>query len=294
MGFLLGALVGGVLFFNSQATPHRAEREVEKALQSRFPGAHIDAEIKGKRGFDVIKGRFKQVRVQMAQFDLAGGGTGVGLQAVPSAKKQGRLGRTEIQLRDFEWQDLKVDAVDLNVQELVYDWDALKNESQLKIVSCGPVTARLVIPATSLTAAIAPRIKDVQNARIALKDGQVHITGTRAMPLVGGVNFLLTAKLQARNGNEIWLTEPRVAAAGMPGLSLPADALLRDINPIYVFDREKAWPFRVQIQNITTINDKLDLSGNLVFVPAVAAPAGATPAPAVIAPGVQTPAPATS
>src|SRR6186713_775120 len=98
MGFLLGALVGGVLFFNSQATPHRAEREVEKALQGRFPGAQIDADIKGKRGMDVISGRFKEVRVQMAQFTTGGAGGGVGVQAVPSAKKEGRLGLTSLQL----------------------------------------------------------------------------------------------------------------------------------------------------------------------------------------------------
>jgi len=270
MGYLLGALVGGVLFFNSQATPNRAEREVEKSLQARYPGAKIDAEIKGKRGFDVLNGRFKEVTVEMAQFEMGGPGEGVSLQAVPSAKKQGRLGRTDIKLHDFTWETLKVDSIELNVQELIYDWDALKNDSALKIVNCGPVTARIVIPAASLQSAIAPKLKDVQDVRIGFKDGLVHINGSRAMPLIGNVAFTLTAKLQARNGNEIWLVEPRVAAPAMPGLSLPADMLLRDVNPVYVFDKEKAWPFRVQIQNIAANNDKLDLSGNLVFVPAVA------------------------
>ena len=49
MGYLLAALAGGFLLFNSVATPNRAERKVESALRKQFPGAAVDVEIEGSQ-----------------------------------------------------------------------------------------------------------------------------------------------------------------------------------------------------------------------------------------------------
>ena len=53
MGYLLAALLGGTLFFNSQATPEtRGTRRWKKALRRQYPSAQIDVQAEGKRGFE--------------------------------------------------------------------------------------------------------------------------------------------------------------------------------------------------------------------------------------------------
>ncbi|HVF10245.1 MAG TPA: hypothetical protein VNA16_05555, partial [Abditibacteriaceae bacterium] len=52
---------------------------------------------------------------------------------------------------------------------------------------------------------------------------------------------------------------------------LPAaltNSLLGDVNPIYVFDRRKKWPFRVNLTSIQTPANKLEIYGKLTFAAA--------------------------
>lgn len=66
----LAAFAGGLLLFNSVASPRKAEKKFEGALQQAFPTAKIDVTIKGKRGFDVVNGKFRSVRVEMRDFQV--------------------------------------------------------------------------------------------------------------------------------------------------------------------------------------------------------------------------------
>jgi hypothetical protein len=192
--------------------------------------------------------------------------------------KQGSVGLLELQLRDFLWNDLHVDAADLTFREVVFDRDSLKKQGVIKIISSGAATAHLTIPAASLETLMRSRLKDVEEAHLSLQDGQVRVVGKRPAPIVGVlVPFTLTANLQARNGNEIWLNEPQVKVGEVPLLEALTNSLLGDVNPIYVFDRARKWPFLVQLTAVQTINNKLELSGNLTF--ASAAPAISPPSP---------------
>ena len=266
MGYLLAALLGGFLVFNSQATPRKAEKIAEASLQKRFPGAQVDVAIEGKRGFNVLHGKFTRVRVALAGFGTL---AELPLQMTPQAKNRGRVGILELQLRDFIWNDLKVDAADLTFKDVVFDRDLLKREGRINIVSCGPGTVRLTIPAGSLETLTRARLKDVQEARLTLQNGQVRVTGKRAAPLVGVLMpFTMTADLRARNGGEIWLSEPKVSVGDLPLPAMLTNSLLGDVNPIYVFDRQKKWPFRVQLTSIQTPANKLEINGGLTFVPA--------------------------
>ena len=67
---LIAAVAGGFLLFNSAASPRKAEKKFESELRKAFPAAAIDVTIKGKRGFDVINGKFRSVRVEMRDFQI--------------------------------------------------------------------------------------------------------------------------------------------------------------------------------------------------------------------------------
>lgn len=71
MGWLLAILAGGFLTFNAVVTPDKAASEAEKALKKQFPGAEIQVKIEGKRGKDVLNGRFRKIDIELANLSLS-------------------------------------------------------------------------------------------------------------------------------------------------------------------------------------------------------------------------------
>jgi hypothetical protein len=191
------------------------------------------------------------------------------LVAVADAKRQGHVGRLELQLRDFNYDGMKVQQAEVEFNNVAYDLDALKDRSQVRLVAVGPSKARLLIPAASLQGMVHTRLKDITDARLTVQNDLVYLTGKRPAPLFGTpVAVAVTAKLEARNGAEIWLTDSRVTMGGVPVPGPLARSFMGDINPVYVFDRERKWPLRVQVTSIRTHDNKVDVSGDLIFVPA--------------------------
>lgn len=287
MGYLLAALLGGFFYFNSQATPSKAEHAIERVLKERFPGARVAVDMEGKRGLDVVKGRFRNVTIELAQFD-AKAATGFVIVAVPSARSRGHIGQGKIVLSDFSWNNLEVGHIELGLSELSYDWQALKKERKLKIVSSGPVGVQLAIPIASLQSLIAARMPNTRNLRLMTQDGRVVVEGESVVPVLNTtIAFTLTSLLEVRNGNEIWLTDTKLTGAG--GQPIAADTLLRTLNPIYVVDRDRAWPYRVEITSIRPQDAMLEMAATLTFVPA---PAAVGQAPMKSTPALAAPSPA--
>jgi hypothetical protein len=271
MGYLLAALLGGFFFFNSQATPERAARVMEKTLQQRFPGAQVQAQVEGKRGRNVLKGRFQRVHIAMSDFQM--GGASIGIQAVPEAKSRGEVGRFELALRNFAFPVagslVQVGALDMNFDSVVYDWNALKKESMLKIVSAGPAAARVSLPAQSLEPVLRSKFKDVQNLKLTLlPNNRLRLTGTRLAPIFNtSIGLTFTGQIEIRNGREIWVTRPNVQMGGVPVAAPLANAFLGGLNPVYAFDAEGKSPLRIQVTSLKTENNTAELNANLVFVP---------------------------
>src|SRR5437762_3013993 len=127
MEAIIGVLLGGVLLFNSVVTPGRAAKEAEKSLRKKFPGATVNVEIEGKRGRDALKGRFKTVRVELANARV----DGFPIQGKESddttpekAVKEGTIEHLELELRDFSFGDLPVKTATLSFDDVRYDFNA--------------------------------------------------------------------------------------------------------------------------------------------------------------------------
>jgi len=267
MGYLLAALLGGFFVFNSQATPQRAERAIEKVLVKQFSGATVDAEVEGKKGRDVLKGRFRRVKLSLSNFNLEGAGLGV--QAVPSAKSLGRIGRFEMSLRDFAFGGARVGTLDMGFDSATFDWKALKNQSELKLVSCGPGTARASVGAAALEPLLKARLKDVQDMKLSIASGnRVRVSGTRPAPVINvPVSFEVAGRLEVRNGREIWLADPTATMGGMALAAPLTKAALGSVNPLYVFDPENKSPFAIQITELKTGAGSVEIATNLTFKP---------------------------
>lgn len=303
---LLAALAGGFLLFNSQASPRNAEKKFEGALRQTFPTAGIDVTIKGKRGFDVINGKFRSVRVEMRDFQIGpaampptpsavtptvapvtttnatvtsqspvvakpAAASLLQVMATAAPKDRGHIGHAEIALKNFGLGPLKISSMDASFDDISYDWKELKNGRALAIEKSGRASATVVLPAASLETLLRERVQSFQNPRVSLQNGLVRITGTRAAPIIGTpLPVVFTAKPAVR-GNEVRLEETTLSIGGAAVPAAVANSLIGDINPVFTFDRAGLWPYRVNLTAATAQNDTLTLATTLSFVPAAPA-----------------------
>lgn len=258
MGWLLAGLLGGFLWFNSQATPDKAAQIAEKSLQKQYPGAQVDVEIEGKRGSDVLNGRFKSVKVEMARLKLDDLPFTAG-----EAKNVGRSELIEISLKDFTWEGMRLDSADFRFESVEYDLQTLKKTGQFRIVHCGPSSAKLKLNELALQQMLGGKLKDVPNAKLILEDGRFHIVGEKDVFNVQ-VPFEMFAT-PAGQGRNIVLENPDVKVGGIALPGLAVDALLKDVNPVFVFDRNNKWPFQVELTSVVARDGELEINGNLPF-----------------------------
>jgi hypothetical protein len=258
MGWLLAGLLGGFLWFNSQATPHKAAELAEKSLRQQYPGAQVDVDIEGKRGPDVLNGRFKSVKVNMSRIKLDDLPFTAG-----EAKNVGRSELIEISLKDFDWEGMRLDSADFHFEGVEYDLPALKKTGQFRIVHCGPSSAKLKLNELALQQMLGGKLKDVPNAKLILEDGRFHIVGEKDVFGVK-VPFEMFA-VPAGQGRDIVLQNPSVTVGGLALPEVAVDALMKDVNPVFVFDRHNKWPFEVQLTSVIARDGKLEINGNLPF-----------------------------
>jgi len=274
MKFLFGALVGGFLLFQSQASPKKVAGKIAGALRAKYPDAKVEVDVKGKRGTNVLNGRFDEVAVRMA--DFSAGAAGFSLVAVPDARKKGFLGKTSIRLQNFGAGGVRVAALNLEWNDVVYDRAALTKDSRLAIVSAGAARGELVLAADALLPFIAAKMPEVENARLRFSGGLMTLSGTRAAPLVGTpIGFSLVAKPVAR-GRELWLEDVQIAFGGAQVPEAFSKSLVGNLNPIFVFDKDNKFPFRITKSAVALHDDNangtLQLSSELEFVPALQSP----------------------
>ena len=294
MGWLLALLAGGFLTFNAVVTPDRAAGEATKALKQKFPGADVKVSIEGKRGKDVLNGRFRKIDIELANLTLdelpletsasaapavvrAPGGT---IQAAtpraqneaqfeavkiekPKKVQLGRTGDLNIIVRNFKWQTLPVERADFHFSDVEYDFGALKNQSQFKLVRVGKSSMHLELRPEALTPLLAKRVENVNNPVLKLSDGQLSVNGSR--------NFYgLTAPFELKgqpgwSGSQVILTNPKLLVSGVPVPALVATPMLKSVNPLYSFDELKDLPFAVKLTKVEARDGKLQVDADLVL-----------------------------
>jgi len=78
-------------------------------------------------------------------------------------------------------------------------------------------------------------------------------------------------------GRELRFLSANVTVGGVPLPAPAVDRLLKDLNPIFVFDPKNHWPFVVDLKDVRAHDGRLELNGNLPF--RGPAPAPVTPIP---------------
>ncbi len=309
MGWLIAILAGGLLTFNAIVTPDKAADEATKALQQKFPGADVKVAIEGKRGKDVLNGRFRKVDIELSNLTLnelpiassasapvksiapvaaspvvvreLDGAIKAGAtrsQTAPAFKplsieklrpqkaskpKLGRAAELNIAVRQLKWQNLPVDRADFHFTDVEYDFGALKNHSEIKLVRVGKSSMHLELAPEALAPFVAKRAENVTRSNLTLDDGQIIVTGAR--------NFYgLSAPFELKgqpgfSGSQIVLTQPKLLVSGVTVPALVATPLLTSVNPLYSFDDLEGLPFAVKLTKVESRAGKLQIDGDLIW-----------------------------
>lgn len=267
MGWIAALLAGGTLLFNSQASPSRVENAMEKTLRAKYPQSQVDVEVRGKRGLNVVKGKFKSVRIAMSNVSSNGDGL-MTIAAVEKARKAGRIGQLSFQLRDFDLNGVPIQSAEVTWNDVVYDVKSLKDNSKLELQSVGAGSAKVVVAASSLQTLLEAKATGITSPKVALKNGRIELSGEREVPLLGVQPFTINGRLESRNGTEIWLADAKGTVAGTPLPAAFIEPLLKNFNPIYRFQLNDKWPFRATLQSVRVLDDTLQIDALLTFVPA--------------------------
>ncbi len=269
MGYFFAALLSGFFLFNQAASPKKAAQIAEKALQKQYPSANIKVEIEGKRGSDVLKGRFRRVRVEMSnltltQLPFAAPDTGSAASNAPKRKvKIGRARKIEVELRDLTMGKLPVSHARLDFSEVQYDFLALKNRAQFEILKSGPAKLQLQLSAASLLPTFAAKLQNTENVTVSIEGKILRLNGTRAV-LGRDAPILVTGELVGR-GAQLRLENESISLNGATLPNAAAKLLLKDLNPLYDFDKGLKWPFRTEITAMSGQGNMIDLSADLLL-----------------------------
>jgi hypothetical protein len=258
MGYLLAALLGGFFLFNGAATPDKAADMAQKALQKQYPTSKVNVEMEGKRGMSVLKGNFKRVHIDLADIVLSDLPFSTERVEKP---KIGRAGKLEVELKNLTWGTLPVERARFDFENVEYDFNALKKKSEFQIVGMTAGQMQLRLSTQSLRPAFAEKLADIENVAISLEGDQFTLTGQR--DVVGlKAPIVLKARL-AGVENTLRLEEPTLTLSGVKLPDLATKRLIADVNPIYAFDKDGKWPFRVQLTEVAGKDDFLDMKADL-------------------------------
>lgn len=267
---IVGVLLGGVLLFNAVVTPGRAEKQAEKALRKKYPGATVNVEIEGKRGRDVLNGRFKNVRVELSNvkidgFPIESKKIETSDPSNPDAPKVkvGTMGHLELQLRDMTFGDLPVKSASLSFDDVQYDFKALKKDSDVRLIAFSNGKIALTVEAPALVPTVSRRAPEILNPVVELSGGEIIVSGRREV-LGLGANVKVRGAVVAR-GKNLEVDNPRVEVAGLKITPLIANPLLKGVNPLYKFDEDGKWPLNLQIERVTADQGLLQIEGALTL-----------------------------
>ncbi len=297
MGWILALLAGGVLTFNAVVTPDKAADEATKALRKKFPGAVVKVVIDGKRGKDVLNGRFKRVDVELSDLTLdelpiaasapaspnvsvtavapavampgsANSAVGAARPAVTEAVKTpkiklGRAGEINISVKQFHWNKLPVERADFHFENVEYDFGALKSRSEFVLIRTGAARMHLELAPDALTPFIEKRVANVSNASVHIGDGTLSVQGQRTL-------YGVAAPFEVKGapgfiGSQVILQQPSLRISGLPVPALMATPLLKSVNPLYSFADLKDLPFTVNLTAVTAREGKLQIDGALAL-----------------------------
>jgi len=263
MPVLLG-IIAGLLIFNATITPDDLAREVEKGLRQRIGEvSELHVSLKGPKGYKLCKGNLRRAEVFIRGFDAdklnlreltpPPTPTTIGEGKADSVTvRVSRIGELIIHCHEFQYENTPVRELHIYLSRVQYDREAAKkNKFQLLGIEKG--IAEVSLSQAAVEKRVIQMLPELEEVRVALDVDRITVAGKKRVLLVP-VPFEVEGALRPR-GNEVHFVNPRLKVAGVGLPSGFTTWLLKEINPVYVFDEKGELPFAVNIKAISSNSD---------------------------------------
>jgi hypothetical protein len=178
-----------------------------------------------------------------------------------NVKKIGRAGKIELDLRDLKLGTLPVSRAQLEFEDVRYDFAALKDRAQFHIVQSGAAGFGLQLSAEALLPAFAAKLQNTSDVQVSTQGKTLTLRGNRT--ILGATTPITVSGDLAGRGSELRLENTILTVGGARVPDAAANLLLKDLNPLYDFDKGLKWPFRTEITNVSGVGNQIELSANL-------------------------------
>lgn len=234
-GLLLLVAGLGLLFGVGRNEVRKFENAAAKEIGSKLDGPHkrvsVKAELNGP--LDGPFGVLKSATIRASDFSA----DGLPLFTEPERSTKGSIQSLLLELRNFRLCGLRVEALDAEIPDCRFDYGLAVSKKQIVLSRSGVGTGSVRILEHDLEAFVLRKFREIKRVSIKIDRNRVWVEGFGEF-LVVQTEFSVMAKLEAREGNKLFLTDALVFFGDAKADEFSRKAVLDSLNPVVDLDKD--------------------------------------------------------
>jgi len=206
-----------------------AERAAEQQIRQRLGKVErVNVDIaRGHRS--PFSRTVQEIKVEVKGFNLKGGASEAP-HISGGARLNGKIAKIVIQAEDFEVEGLHVERLDATIRSIRYDLLKAAVKRRMRLTGMGESTVAVRFAGPDLERFVAPRVTALEDFHLRLLHGRLEVKG-KAKAVVA-VPVTILAGLEAKNHDEIHLSDPQIRVTGVPLPGFLVKRIMGEVNPI--------------------------------------------------------------
>lgn len=251
------ALAGGALFGLGDREVRVFERAAAQDIASRLQGEHKTVQVNVRTGgLESAWGDLPSATISARDFSLES----LPLYTEPDRSQAGKLGKLNLDLREFSLRGLKIESLTATIPDCRYDFALAMRSRQIRLSRSGTGQGEVRIRQEDLANYIVKKFRDVKRCTVKAEYGVVWVEGYGEF-LLAKTDFTVVATIAIEDGTKLVLTKPKIFFDWVRAEPAAADALLKTLNPIVDLKKDLGLADAIIVDRVDCRNGRLVASG---------------------------------
>ncbi len=273
MKTVAGALLFGLLLTNVLITPRTLAKKIRGFLIQRVPGVQdLKVEVRGPRGLRALKGKFDSLVIQGRGSDVTplADELLVAMKQVRYKNGIGRIKEVTARASQFAYQNIDVEQASVVLHNVTFNTEQMVKRRKVGNLAFERATATVSLapPAAEKLGLAVLQKKGVRDATLRLCAGYIEATGKRRLPFGVDATVTATGKIIGKD-NALHITDVQITTGGKPLPASLVEPLMKDMNPLVVFDEDQSLPFSIHFRSVTVTPERITAEGEFIYKSAV-------------------------
>jgi hypothetical protein len=269
MKTVAGALLFGLMLAHVLITPRTLAKKIKGFLTQRVPGVQdLKVEVRGPRGLRALKGRFDSLVIQGRGSDVTplADELLVAMKQVRYKNGIGRIKEVTAHASQFAYQGIDIEQASVVLHNVTFNTEQMVKRRKVGDLAFERATATVSLaPPTAEKLGLAVlQKKGVTDAALQLHEGFIEVTGKRRLPFGLDATVTATGKVVGK-GNELHITDVQITTGGKPLPAALVEPLMKDMNPLVVFDEDQSLPFSIHFRSVTVTPERITAEGEFIY-----------------------------